>query len=99
MYLPILLLLWLPSARMFSAYECNTNYQGVLKFDVENIEECHLGQNWISSQHEQEIQVLQKKFEEETELVTCSVTRTLEVGRCGFNGLVYGRTMRPVINY
>ena len=42
------------------------------------------------------VKVVQSKFAEEMELITCSLERTLEIGKCGFTNLKYGVIEKPV---
>ena len=97
MLLPLLSLAWLPLSSQFVAYQCDENYKGFMEFSALSVETCDLDQQWLSDKEEQMIQVLQTKYSEETQMLTCSIKRTLEIGKCGIFGLSYGVPSKPVI--
>ena len=69
-----------------------------MTFSAQDVEQCNLGDDWISESHEQTVQVVQSKYLEDTEMITCSIEKTLEVGKCGAFSLSYGITSKPVMN-
>lgn len=75
----LLLLIVTGASWSFLAYQCDTSYRSYLKYDGLSVEKCDLGSNFVSDQKEIRIQVLQKKFSQDLEVVTCTVTKTYEV--------------------
>lgn len=43
--------------------------------------------DWLESEEERDVQILQKKFVDDIELATCELEYSIEIGTCGFDGI------------
>lgn len=68
-------------AESFVAYDCNNAYSSYIKYDAVNLKKCSLDNDWIAKEEDVDIQVIQEKYEDTIEVHTCTVTKTIEIGK------------------
>ena len=102
MSLKMHVLLWLsallPGVFNFTAYQCSSSYQDTIKYDALEMENCELAENWEQDIEDVDIQMLQEKFTDDVDVITCSLQQTWTIGACGFTSLLYGIPQKPIID-
>ena len=71
----------------FQAFSCSDSYKSYIKYDRLAVQDCNMKDNWLVSDEELEIQLVQKKYVEQIEVLTCELEYSIQIGKCGIDGI------------
>lgn len=84
----VLILSFLPGICCFIAYDCQNNgYKSTIRYDAQSMQDCTLKDDWETEQRDVNVQLLQEKFTDDIEVVTCTLEKSITIGACGTDSL------------